>query len=706
MERSAAGRPTRPNSFGRLGRAATALSALAAGLASSAAAQPAPPSLNAFVEIADVSAVAASPDGRRVAFRIDRPSIERNSYRLAWHVIDLVTGEQKEIASAGEPIVNDPGLLAAETPIWSPDGRWIYYRALRSGAVQIWRSAADGSRSEAVTAEAGDVLSLERTADARGLAYRVGPPRGEIEQAELAEYEEGILVDEHVELGQNVFRGAIVNGRRATQRLNGPWFNRSHVLWARPPLDRRLDFGTLRVSQAGAANFPAPPPPLEGGRTPDAYARSSRGDLAAASWNWTEGSLVVIRQDGTRIACPIEQCRTERTSWVAWRPDRDEVVFATADRARVQTLRLWNLAIGQVRSLPRMNGQISGGPEESTPCAILEARAVCVLAEPVSPPRLEGIDLGSGAARPLFDPNASDRAYRWPRAERLTWRSPAGHIFTGILFLPEAAPPRPLPLFVNYYSCGGFIRGGVGDEWPFALLATSGIASVCINATRADPPNGVEAYRAALGGVETLVDILANRGLADRSRVGMGGLSFGTEVTLWTLIHSDLLAAASIASPQLEASSYWINSVRGREYPRILREVWGLGPPDQTPEQWQLISAARNVDRIRAPLLLQLAEQESRYATELYARLSNSPTPTEMYVFPEEPHIKVQPRHRLAVYRRNLDWFRFWLQGHVDPEPSKAEQYRRWRALRERLGATQSRHEVSQSEIETRSNRR
>lgn len=681
------------------------LAVIAASLASDAAARPAPPPLNEFVEVADISAVAASPDGRLVAFRTDRPSIALNGYRLAWHMLDVATGERREIGSGGDPIINEPGLLAAEAPIWSPDGRWIYYRALRSGAVQIWRSAADGSGSQAVTAEQGDVLSIEPTPGGRGIAYRVAPPRREIEQAELAEYDSGILVDEHVELAQNVFRGAIVNGRRATQRMNGPWFARSHVLWARPPRERRLDFATLRVSEADRSDF-SPPPLGGGGRTADSYARSPGGDLAAASWTWTEGSLVVVRADGTRIPCPVEQCRTERTSWIAWRPGRDEVVFATSDRSRVQTLRLWDLETGLVRALPRMNGQLSGGPDESAPCAIAAAQAVCVLAEPTSPPRLEAIDLATGNGQPLFDPNRSLRAYRWPRAERLTWRSPAGHIFTGILFLPEAAPPRPLPLFLNYYSCGGFIRGGVGDEWPFALLAANGIASVCINATRADPPNGVDAYRAALGGIETLVDILANRGLADRARVGMGGLSFGTEVTIWTLIHSNLIAAASIASPQFEAATYWINSVRGREYPRILREVWGLGAPDETPEQWQLLSAALNVDRIRAPLLLQLAEQESRYAAELYSRLSNSPTPTEMYVFPEEPHIKVQPRHRLAVYRRNLDWFRFWLQGHVDPDPDKAEQYRRWRALRERFAAAQSRQEPSQSASETRSNRR
>ena len=41
-------------------------------------------------------------------------------------------------------------------------------------------------------------------------------------------------------------------------------------------------------------------------------------------------------------------------------------------------------------------------------------------------------------------------------------------------------------------------------------------------------------------------------------------------------------------------------------------------------------------------------------------------------------HIKWQPRHQLAANARNLDWFRFWLLGEVDPDPSKAAQYARW----------------------------
>lgn len=666
-----------------------------------------PPTPRELVEVVDISAVSASPDGRHVVFRTDEPLVAANSYRLAWHMLDLETGEQREIGSAGQPIVNDPGLLAAEAPIWEADGRAFYYRALDRGEVQIWRAAADGSGSRVVTAEAGDVLSMEPAPDG-AIHYRVGPPREEIIRAELEEYDSGILVDDHVELAQNLFRGAIVNGRHASQRLTGRFFARGGVLWARAPLARRLDLGSL-----GVADDPQPPSSQAQASTtaPEAVARSARGDVAVSVWNGAEGDLTVTRPGpaGARLSCPAAECRNERVTWVAWRPGRDELVFATSDRSLVHTLRAWDLGSGRVRSITRTNGQVSGGQDENSPCAVVERLAICVRAEPTSPPRLEAIDLDSGRARPLFDPNSALRARQWPRTERVTWQSAEGRQFSGVLFLPEHAPARPLPFFVNYYSCRGFLRGGVGNEWPFALLAANGIASMCVNATRTSgAQNGVDSYRAALGGIGTLIETLAHRGLVDRLRVGIGGLSFGTEVTLWGLFQTNLFAAASIATPQFEPASYWFNAVRGRDYHRILRDVWGLGAPEETPEQWRLLSAAFNTDRIRAPLLLQLAEQESRYAIELYARLSNSPTPTEMYVFPDEPHIKVQPRHRLAVYRRNLDWFRFWLQHHVDPDPEKAAQYRRWRALEQRAAAEarQRRQDRSQSSTETRSNSR
>ena len=63
--------------------------------------------------------------------------------------------------------------------------------------------------------------------------------------------------------------------------------------------------------------------------------------------------------------------------------------------------------------------------------------------------------------------------------------------------------------------------------------------------------------------------------------------------------------------------------------------------------------------------------------------LDDASRPYDAYVFPDEEHIKWQPAHRYAIYNRNLDWFRFWLQDYENPAPDKAGQYARWRKLRE-----------------------
>jgi len=663
------------------------------------------PTLLDIVQVGDIASLSLSPDGERAAFRVQRASHDRNSYDLKWYVFELRSRSVVEAGGGGEPILDDPGIVVAEPPIWSRDGRWFYHRALRDRAVQIWRSAGDGSGSQIVTGEEGDVMSLERSSGGAALHYRVGPSRASIEQAEVAEYDSGILINEHVELGQNLFRGQIIHGRPASQRLTGRWFERGGLLSADAPRVRSLDPATLVARDLG--------PGLErkngsslGDPAMVELARSGAGDTISSKWDGGEGVLQVVKAGpGSRpLVCGAAQCRWQRIDWAAWHPSLKRVVFATADPAQVQTLHLWDLDSNRVRTIVRAEGLLNGGRKTSAPCAISASTALCVAASAASPPRLESVDLGAGRRTVIFDPNSLLRAKHWPAVQQLAWRSEEGRHFTGTLFLPRTAAAKPLPLFINYYRCPGFLRGAEGDEWPLAVLAASGIAAACVNATRmAGPQDGIGQYQAALGGVEALIDLLAERGIADRKKVGMGGISFGSEVAMWIAMRSDLLAAMSLGSPQLDPVSYWFNTVRGRDHAKVLKEVWGLGAPDLTESRWRLVSPALNVSRVRAPVLLQLAEQEARYAIEFYSRLTNTATPTEMYVFPDERHFKVQPRHRLAVYQRNLDWFRYWLQGHVEDDPARSKQYARWLDLRTRW-QDQTLRDRSQSSMEARSN--
>ena len=197
-------------------------------------------------------------------------------------------------------------------------------------------------------------------------------------------------------------------------------------------------------------------------------------------------------------------------------------------------------------------------------------------------------------------------------------------------------------------------------------------------AASTDNSDNVAQYDQALSGIRAIVDQLDRAGRIDRKRIGMGGLSFGGEVTAWTLMNSDLLAAASISSTLFEPTYWWFNGIAGRDIHEGLRAMWQLGAPDETPARWRQISPAYNTDRIHAPLLMQMPEQEFRLNMELYARLSEAGSPVDLFAFPDEPHVKIQPRHKVAVYQRNLDWFRYWLDGAIDPDPAKAAQYAIW----------------------------
>ena len=639
-----------------------------------------PPSLTELVEVTDISGLSASPDGRHVAFRTERAAIDRNSYVLTWHVAEA-SGRVRFEAGGGQPIYIDPGLLQTETAFWAPDGRAIYFRALVDDAIGLWRARLDRLGARAVVIEDADVEAVRPSADGRGLDFDLGPTRADIRRAEEDEYQAGILVDRSVDLAQNLFRGASINGRMATQRISGPWFRRTALLGSAQRRHRRLDLTSETVSEAEAPTAAA----TASASLPDFSVRSPGGALATAEETENGWRVEARLANSTRLfRCPRRPCETGRIAALAWRPGRDQLVITLSDPHLRQTLWLWDVARHSVRRLAGGEGLLSGGRDPRAPCALTARFAFCVAASATSPPRLERIAFDVERRDVVFDPNSALRARAWPRAQFLSW-SGGGQPFAGVLLRPSEDRRERLPLLIHYYRCEGFLRGGVGDELPFAPLAQAGFAVLCINA----PPfrgahDALATYRTGLEGVRASVDLLAERGLIDRSRVGMAGLSFGSEVTMWTAVHSDLLAAASIASVQFESAYYWFNAVRGRDHPDIIRRSWGLGPPDEDVDGWRALSPALNVARIRAPLLLQLPEQESRYVIELYARLSNSTTPAELYAFPDEAHIKIQPRHKLAVYARNQDWFRFWLQDHIDPDPAKREQYRRWQALRER----------------------
>lgn len=675
----------------RWGRAALgsalALGAFAPGAASAEAADQTRASLAALVEVSDIEALAASPNGRLVAYRVHRASLARNSYTLEWHVADLTTGATRRVADGGAPIYND-GLIEGEPPVWSPDGRFLYFRSLVGDAIGVWRAAADGSGGALVVGGDADIESLSASQDGAALSYVTGPTRAAIVAAELREYDDGILVDASVDMAQTLFRGGFVHGRLASQRLIGRWYSRDGLLWRAPRTRHRLDLATLAPGPTEPVAAPSVEAMSATTRSPALTAIARSGAIATASGPQLERTLEARDADGTRRVCASVACRGAPIVALAWRPNAAEVVFTTRDRHYRQSLYAWTVRTGRVRLLVRGAGLLTGGRLPHLPCAMAATGAVCVAAGGASPPRLEYIPFDGGVTTVLADPNAALRGRFEARTEYLEWRLADGRVASATIFIPTNLGGRRAPLFLTYYYCDGFLRGGVGDEFPLLPMAEAGFVVGCLNTVPfRDWGDGVDRYRAAQASVEGLIPRLERRGLIDPTRIGMGGFSAGSEAAMWIAMNTRLLAAAAIASPPYEPSAYWMGAMRGRDNPKVMREFMQAGAPDEDPERWRTIAPALNVERITAPLLIQLPAQEIRHSAELYARLSNTRTPVEMFAFVDEAHVRLQPRHRLAAYRRDLDWFRYWLDNRVDPDPARAEQYRRWDALRRRQGS-------------------
>jgi dipeptidyl aminopeptidase/acylaminoacyl peptidase len=655
-----------------------------------------------LLEVTDLGGPAISPNGRYVAFRSERASVARNTYDTTWYV-QALDGKSVplRVGEGGPPLREyDSGNVLPSPALWSPNGRWIYYRARIGDRVSVWRAATDGSGARAVTSDPADVRTFALSDDGRTLRYSVGATREEVGDVEEAEYDRGIRIDDTVDIAAGLFRSSKVDGRPATQKFLGEWFTAGPLLAKVPDRWKAVDLATMTTRDLSASELPARPltPADLSSNLPVAPTRiaqnpgngriallmpgkKEKGLLAS---RYVELAMLPDRHAAHPIRCMAELCRNRYLTDIQWRPRSDEVLFTAIDfhKGRTQSIYAWNVVTGAVRPIVLSNGLVSGSQYYWEPCALSADTLVCVAAEADHPPRLEAIEVKSGHRQILFEPNKkleADISAMVP-VRLMRWKDGQGREFVGQFFEARGARAgRPPPLFVTFYNCYGFLRGGVGDEWPLATLAEDGISAMCIDAIPEVRLDFAANYDQGRTAVESVVKLLSAEGRIDRTRVGMGGLSYGSEVTLWTLAHSDVVTAASVSGVSVTPTYYLFNSLRDA-FRSNLREVWQLGAPNETPERWKELSPAYQLGRIEAPVLFQMPEQEYRetldYALPLVRRQQ-----ADIYVFPDETHIKFQPRHKLVAYERNVDWFRFWLQGYEDPSPGKVGQYRIWREM-------------------------
>src|SRR6478672_13799748 len=119
--------------------------------------------------LTSVGAPRLSPDGRRVAYVVNRIDREARAYRSAIWVAAL--------DGSAEPRQFTSGERSDHSPRWSPDGHWLAFVSNRDGEDekkakgQLYVMAADGGEPRRLTDSKESVDSVEWAPDSSRLAF-------------------------------------------------------------------------------------------------------------------------------------------------------------------------------------------------------------------------------------------------------------------------------------------------------------------------------------------------------------------------------------------------------------------------------------------------------------------------------------------------------------------------------------------------------
>ncbi len=299
-----------------------------------------------------------------------------------------------------------------------------------------------------------------------------------------------------------------------------------------------------------------------------------------------------------------------------------------------------------------------------------EGALVGVLDSPEGPPEVAVLDLESGDGwRPLSDLN---RTIPDPRAagewERRTWAASDGLEIEGLLLTPrEAEPPFPLIVFVHGGPTGCWSHGFLPSGAFGPLLAQSGYAVFLPN-PRGSAGRGQEFARANLGdmGGGDLQDILAGvdalveERIADDSRVGIVGGSYGGFMAAWAVTQTDRFAAAVPLAAVTDWRSFHHTTNIG-QFDVLFLDA----DPFEEGGEYDARSPVVQARNCKTPTLMVHGEEDLcvpvGQAQEMYQALVEAGCETELVVYPREGHGVAEREHQLDVWERVRGWFERFL---------------------------------------------
>ena len=607
---------------------------------------------------------ALSPDRRFAALQLRQADPATDSYCTALVLMPVRGG--------GKPyIIDDAGMIIASTStrygvthlplgtpkpaliVWNPVGRLLAYTKSFPDRSEIWIHDLVGLKSRRLSSSPVDVEALSWSDDGERLLYA--------SRRDLPAARDAIMAE-----GRSGFR---YDGRFWPLSSDMP-LPSADV----PLIDQSLDAITGQTQPFRPSDKLALHPAVQWPSASVAFAQ--RGSRTAWSAPADEGidtpSRLQIRMGNKPLPCRTASCSGVNSLW--WSDDGRTLYFQRRTGVGNSLTEFFAWVPG--RNVPR---RLLSTTDALFGCQYAGDEIICAQEASNTPRLLVAISIRDGARRLLLDPNPEYAALEPGTVRRLEWRNDAGVAAFGDLVLPPRyTPGHRLPLVIVQYQSRGFLRGGTGDEYPIQALAARGFAVLSFNRPQwrpatDEPLNEKEYLRQSMHGFADRRDVLSSlrqvirqldlEGLIDPLRVAITGQSDGAVTATFALANSTLFSAAILSTcceseSGLEISGEALdNFYIGIGYPATRAS----GKPF-----WRVASLVDAPDARPVPLLIQAASSEFRMGLATYRDLRRRGWPIEMYIYPDEGHVKLHPAHRAAIYDRNIQW----LEEQLNPLPA------------------------------------
>ncbi|WP_035351583.1 prolyl oligopeptidase family serine peptidase [Edaphobacter aggregans] len=332
----------------------------------------------------------------------------------------------------------------------------------------------------------------------------------------------------------------------------------------------------------------------------------------------------------------------------------------------------------------------------------------------VTPPRLLLFRPNSGQLENFADLNPQFQSLMLTPTRQVQWTLPDGYPAQGILFTPpDYDPGTRYPLVISATVYGGGFACDSGDLHLAAFVPVPLAEAGILYLMRTYPvdwtlmrqqehypqgyPGGISEAVFQTELWDSAVNSLSEQGVIDRSRVGIIGFSRTGWYTEFALVHgkTPYKAATAVDNVKYGLAEYWLSPKREGTI-RGFDAMYGGPPYGSTRSAWEQYSISFNLEKIHTPLLMEQMGYGRQYdrstiipvplesSMELFAGLKRLNKPVDFFYYPNEDHQPDHPLARLSSLQRNLDWFRFWLQGFEDDNPEKRTEYKLWREMKDR----------------------